>query len=68
MKEQLGQCFENWRAAQPEGEPTLRQEIAYRAGFEDAMALMQSASTVMLAGDVHQSIADTAGALQAERV
>jgi len=54
MTEQLQQCLEKWRAAQAEGEPTLRQEIAYRDGFGDALKLMRSFSTMVPAGDVRE--------------
>lgn len=54
MTESMQQCFDNWRAAQPDGGPTLRQELAYQDGFADALKLMHARSTVVLVNDVHR--------------
>ena len=56
MTEQMQRCFDNWRAQQPEGLHTLRQELAYKDGFADALRVLHAFSTVELAGDVHQSV------------
>jgi hypothetical protein len=40
MDERFQQCFDQWRQVQPEGEPTLRQENAYRDGFQDALRVL----------------------------
>ncbi len=58
MTEQMQRCFENWRAQQPEDLHTLRQELAYKDGFADALKVMHAFSTVMLTGDVRHAVAD----------
>ena len=68
MTEQMQRCFENWRAQQPEDLHTLRQELAYKDGFADALKLMHTFSSVVLAGDVRQTAHKTVAADQAERV
>lgn len=47
-------CFEIWREAQLPSEPTLRQELAYRDGFADALRLLREHPSAVRAGDVHQ--------------
>ena len=68
MTEQMQRCFENWRAQQPEGLHTLRQELAYKDGFADALKVLHAFSTVVLAGDVHQANREMTEADQATRL
>lgn len=68
MTEPFQQCFEQWRAAQPEGEPTLRQEIAYKAGFEDALKLMHPFLNLVPTTERLHSVTTSTDASQAERV
>lgn len=68
MTKSMQQCFDNWRAAQPDGGPTLRQELAYQDGFADAMKLMHACSMVVLVGDDHQVASETVEADLVERV
>ena len=68
MPEQLQRCFDNWRAQQPEGLHTLRQELAYKDGFADALKETHAFSSVVLAGDVHQANREMTEADQATRI
>ena len=64
--EKMQQSFDNWRAAQPDGGPTLRQELAYKDGFADALKLMHRLSMVVLVGDVDQRASQPSESQQAE--
>lgn len=54
MIEQMQRCFDAWREAHADGEPTLRQELAYRDGFADALKALHACSTMVLIGDQRQ--------------
>lgn len=64
----MQRSFNNWRAEQPDGGPTLRQELAYRDGFADALKLMCACAALAVVGDLHQAARDMAQGDQAERV
>lgn len=51
MTEQMQRCFDAWRAAQVDGEPTLRQELAYRDGFADALKVLHARSAALLTSE-----------------
>lgn len=51
MTEQMQRCFDAWREAQIDGEPTLRQELAYRDGFADALKALHAGSAVLLTSE-----------------
>ncbi|MBK9573482.1 MAG: hypothetical protein IPO43_12470 [Rhodoferax sp.] len=51
QRDALQRCFENWRDAQPPGEPGLRQELAYRDGFADALQWLRTSSDAAQASD-----------------
>lgn len=64
MTEHMQRCFDDWRAAQQEGAITLRQELAYKDGFADAVKMMQACWTSVCAGDVDQGASQAAEASQ----
>jgi hypothetical protein len=41
----MRQSYENWREAQLPGVPSLRQELAYRDGFADALRWLREHAT-----------------------
>lgn len=68
MTEQMQQIFEDWRAVQPDGGPSLRQELAYKDGFADALKVMQARSTEALVGDLYLTASEWVEADLVERV
>ena len=67
MTELMQRYFDNWLAAQSDGGPTLRQELAYQDGFADALKLRHSCLAVVLVDDVHQAASEWVEADLVER-
>lgn len=68
MTEQMQQSFEDWRAAQTDGRPSLRQELAYKDGFADALKVMRADLATGRTAEVREAAAAMSEADQAERV
>ena len=51
QREALQRCLEDWREAQLPAEPGLRQELAYRDGFADALQWLRASSELDQGGD-----------------
>lgn len=66
MTEHMQQSFDDWRAAQPDRAPSLRQELAYKDGFADAVMLMHAGWPMACTGAVRKAANAITEANQAE--
>lgn len=66
MTEHMQQSFDDWRAAQGDRAPSLRQELAYKDGFADALKLMHAGSPMARTGAIHKATNAMTEADQAE--
>ncbi len=51
QRDAMQRCLEDWREAQMPSEPGLRQELAYRDGFADALQWLRDSSDAAQVGD-----------------